>query len=68
MKKSSVSNLLISICGLGVVIGSLSSVIKVPIIFVVAIGFGIMLGGVFRAIGQIDRKLAKSEATCKTTE
>jgi len=63
MKNSSGLNCFITILGVGVTLGALGSVIKVPLIFVLAVGLGIMQGGVLRAIAQIERKLAKSDAT-----
>jgi len=68
MKNSSGLNFIISTVGLGVVVGGLSPVIKVPYVFVLAVGLGMMLGGVFRAIALIERKLAKSDATGKIAQ
>ncbi len=68
MKDGGKLNFYISVVGLGVVAGALSSVIKIPEILILSIGMGLMVGGVFRAIGQIERKLAKNEAAGKPSQ
>lgn len=66
MKDSIKLNSSISIVGLGVAVGALAPVIRFPVLLLFALGLGMTIGGAFRAIRQIERKLTKNETTDKT--
>ena len=50
-------NFAICTAGLGVCAGALGPAIDVPFVVVFAVGLGIILGGVFRAVDQIQGEL-----------
>ncbi len=61
MKERLNTSFVISTVGLGVAVGALSSAISLPLTVLFAIGLGLFLGGVFRALGQIERKIARTQ-------
>ena len=55
-------NFVLSIVGMGIIIGSLSHTLGLTTILV-AVGFGICIGGIFGAIRILDTKVTKTVAT-----
>ena len=51
------ANFVISVAGMGVAVGSLAVAVKAPIALFFALGLGMMLGGIFRALRGIAAKL-----------
>lgn len=54
------TNMVISIAGLGVAVGALASVVSVPAAVLFGVGLGVVVGGIFRAIGQVQAELKRS--------
>ena len=50
-------NLVICSAGLGCAVGALAPTVDVPFVVMFAIGLGIVVGGIFRALSQIQSQL-----------
>ena len=62
MKEGLNTSFVISAAGLGVAVGALAPAIEVPFTLMFAVGLGMILGGVFRALAQIHRKIARPQS------
>jgi len=51
------NNFIISTVGLGVAIGALAPVVGFPTVVLFAVGLGMVIGGVFRALNQVQYRL-----------
>ena len=60
MKTGLNTSYIICSAGLGVAVGALAPAIKTPFLIVFAVGLGIILGGLFRALTRIERKMEQS--------
>ena len=63
MQNNMRNNFIISVTGLGVAVGALAPVVRVPIVVIFAVGLGMMLGGVFRTLNHIQYKLKDTTAS-----
>ena len=52
-------NLVICSAGLGCAVGALAPTVDVPFVVMFAIGLGIIVGGIFRALGEIQGQLKR---------
>ncbi|MBN1787866.1 MAG: hypothetical protein JW806_05665 [Sedimentisphaerales bacterium] len=55
-------NYVISIIGLGLTLGSLTSVLDFPVLLIFGVGLGTALGGILRATTQLANKLNERNA------
>jgi hypothetical protein len=60
-------NCSISIVGLGFAVGVLAPVLGLSVSIMVAIGLGLMVGGIFRELNQLNRKITMSDVANKTS-
>ncbi len=52
---------IISVAGMGIAVGSLAVAVKAPIALFFALGLGMMLGGMFRALRRIAARLEENK-------
>ncbi len=61
MKERLNTSFVISTAGLGLAVGALAPATNLPLTVIFAIGLGMCLGGVFRRLRQIERKIARTQ-------
>jgi len=49
------NNFVITVFGMGLVIGSLVNVLKFPILIMFSVGLGVVIGGIYREIKSIKK-------------